>query len=194
MKKYKFVYICSPCKGHDGNREHNITMAQEYCRLTMELWPGIIPIAPHVYFTQFLSDTDKLERRMGMAGGIALLSLCSEIWVFGIDNPSEGMKNEIRYAEDHDIKIVDARDVFRANTPTLMPAAGAASMEAMMPASVSPTLRQSWHDPVINVGEIKLDAIDPAAGPQDPAHALVEQIQKIAGNVTNALRGQGYDV
>lgn len=193
MKRKKFVYICSPCKGHDGNREHNIIMAQEYCRLTMQIWPDVVPLAPHVYFTQFLDDSCKHERIMGMDAGIALLSLCSELWVFGMKNPSEGMKREIEYAREHDIAVIDADDLFRITPPTLMPAAGSIAMSAAMPAT-APVLRHEQYHPGINVGEIKLDAIDPAAGSEDPADALAESIRKIADNVVGALRGTGYDL
>lgn len=50
MKK-KLIYICSPCRGNDGNYEHNIEMAQYYCRTVMHMFPNLLPIAPHVYFT-----------------------------------------------------------------------------------------------------------------------------------------------
>lgn len=71
MKK-KLIYICSPCRGNDGNYEHNIEMAQYYCRTVMHMFPNLLPIAPHVYFTQFLDDSDPCERRMGMVAAEAL--------------------------------------------------------------------------------------------------------------------------
>lgn len=46
MKK-KLIYICSPCRGNDGNYEHNIEMAQYYCRTVMHMFPNLLPIAPH---------------------------------------------------------------------------------------------------------------------------------------------------
>lgn len=93
MKK-KLIYICSPCRGNDGNYEHNIEMAQYYCRTVMHMFPNLLPIAPHVYFTQFLDDSDPCERRMGIVAGMELLEQCSEVWVFGMENPSAGMKAE----------------------------------------------------------------------------------------------------
>jgi hypothetical protein len=109
MRK-RFVYICSPCR---GDIEKNIIKAQGYCREAIELFPDIVPIAPHVYCTQFTDDTKPEERAAGMEIGIALLSMCSEIWVYGIENPSEGMKNEIDYATDHGILIRDAVEVYQ---------------------------------------------------------------------------------
>lgn len=106
----KLVYICSPCR---GDYEKNIQKAQGYCREIMERWPNVLPIAPHVYFTQFLDDTNEAERELGMAAGIALLSMCDEIWVYGMENPSRGMASEIVYATEHAIPIRDAADVYR---------------------------------------------------------------------------------
>lgn len=104
MRK-KLVYICSPCC---GDIEKNIEKAQRYCREAVELWDDVIPIAPHVYFTQFLDDTKPEERAAGMDIGLALLAMCDELWVYGIENPSEGMRNEIEYARQHQIPIGDA--------------------------------------------------------------------------------------
>mgnify|MGYP003194544428 FL=1 len=104
MRK-KLVYICSPCR---GDIEKNIEKAQRYCREAVELWDDVIPIAPHVYFTQFLDDTKQEERAAGMDMGLSLLAMCDELWVYGIENPSEGMRNEIEYAKQHQIPIRDA--------------------------------------------------------------------------------------
>lgn len=106
----RFIYICSPCR---GDMEKNITKAQNYCREAVELFPDVVPIAPHVYCTQFMDDTNPKERALGMELGISLLSMCSEIWVYGIDNPSEGMKAEIEYAKDHGILVRDAVEVYQ---------------------------------------------------------------------------------
>ena len=68
MRK-KLVYICSPCR---GDIEKNIEKAQRYCREAVELWDDVIPIAPHVYFTQFLDDTKQEERAAGIDMGLSL--------------------------------------------------------------------------------------------------------------------------
>lgn len=116
MRK-RFIYICSPCR---GEMEKNIIKAQDYCREAVELFPDVVPIAPHVYCTQFLDDTQPEERDAGMDIGIALLSMCSEIWVYGMENPSEGMKHEIEYATEHGILVRDAVDVYQ-NTGEELP-------------------------------------------------------------------------
>lgn len=100
----KLVYICSPLRGDILN---NLTAAAGYCREIVETWPDVIPIAPHVYFTQFLNDNKPNERSLGMEMGLALLDMCEELWAFGIDNPSEGMKAELEYAKAHGITIRD---------------------------------------------------------------------------------------
>ena len=109
MRK-RLIYICSPLR---GDIEKNIQKAQGYCREAVDLWPDVIPIAPHVYCTQFLDDTIPQEREAGMELGIALLDMCDELWVYGINNPSEGMKKEIAYAKEHGIPVKDAADLYR---------------------------------------------------------------------------------
>jgi len=105
----KLVYICSPCR---GDYEKNITKAQEYCREAISM--GVVPIAPHVYFTQFLNDLYPEERKLGMTAGLELLKLCAEVWVYGMDNPSEGMKAEIELAKELRIPVRDAVEVYQS--------------------------------------------------------------------------------
>lgn len=107
----RLVYICSPYR---GEMEKNIIKAQGYCREAAEHWPDVVPIAPHVYCTQFLNDTIQTERDLGMELGIAMLDMCDELWVYGIQNPSEGMKHEIAYAEANGIPVRDAAEVYRS--------------------------------------------------------------------------------
>lgn len=104
----KIIYICSPCR---GDYEKNIQQAREYCREIMTRWPDVIPIAPHVYFTQFLDDTKPTEQSLGLDAGIALLDMCDELWVYGLDNPSEGMQAEIDYSMENGIKILNGYEM-----------------------------------------------------------------------------------
>lgn len=110
--KNKLAYICSPCR---GDYQKNIENARRYCRAVMKHWPDVLPIAPHIYFTQFLDDTVEEERVRGMAAGIELLARCDEIIVFGLDKPSEGMRHEIEYAKKHAIPIRDAAEIFKSD-------------------------------------------------------------------------------
>lgn len=106
MNKKKMVYICSPCR---GDYEKNIDNAAMYSHQAFAL--GYIPIAPHIYFTRFMDDTNSKERSMAMSAGMQLLHLCDEVWVFGLDNPSEGMRAEIAEAIRSGIPIRDGEQM-----------------------------------------------------------------------------------
>ena len=51
---------------------------------------------------------------MAMDAGLQLLLECSEVWVFGIDNPSEGMKAEIELAKEYGIPVKDGEKILKA--------------------------------------------------------------------------------
>lgn len=87
------VYICSPFA---GDIDANVKAARVYSRFAVEA--GYIPIAPHLLFPQFLNDADPKERQLGLFFGNALMSKCSEVWVFG-KNISSGMEAEIERAK-----------------------------------------------------------------------------------------------
>lgn len=86
------VYICSP---FSGDTEKNIAAARRYSRFAVDT--GYIPVAPHLLFPQFLNDDDPAERDLGLFFGNALMSKCSEVWVFG-NYISSGMAAEIKRA------------------------------------------------------------------------------------------------
>ena len=95
----KYVYICSPYRPEEtGNKERaqalrrNIELARDGCRLAVAL--GYIPIAPHLYFPQFLKDSCEIQRGIGMNAGLEALKHCGSVWVLG-DRISEGMSREI---------------------------------------------------------------------------------------------------
>lgn len=95
MKK---IYVCSPYR---GDVETNIKNVKKYCWLVS--LDGI-PIAPHLYFTQFLDDDYAGDRRKGMEMGMELLKECDEIRVF-TDEVTEGMIDEIKAAKELKIPI-----------------------------------------------------------------------------------------
>ena len=95
----KVVYIASPLA---GDIEGNIERALGYCRLAAE--QDVVPVAPHTIFTQFLADTNPLERKQGMKMGFEMLKRCDELWVFG-ENITAGMRSEITIAAKHGIPI-----------------------------------------------------------------------------------------
>ena len=87
------VFICSP---YAGEVDENIRAARRYSRFAVD--KGYIPIAPHLLFPQFLNDADPNERQLGLFFGDALMSKCSEVWVFG-SRVSAGMETEIKRAK-----------------------------------------------------------------------------------------------
>ena len=87
------VYICSPFA---GDLEKNVVAARTYSRFAVE--QGYIPIAPRLLFPQFLDDSDPKERELGLFFGNAIMSKCSEVWVFG-SHISSGMEAEIKLAK-----------------------------------------------------------------------------------------------
>lgn len=104
----KKIYICSPCR---GDYEKNIDNAATYSGICFRM--GYIPVTPHIYFTRFMDDTNSKERSMAMEAGMQLLLECSEVWVFGLDHPSEGMQAEIALAIRHGIPIRDGEEILK---------------------------------------------------------------------------------
>ena len=90
FRQNQFVYICSPYR--DSPRV-NVMQARQYCKFAVS--KGRIPLAPHLYFPQFLLEID--ERGKAMSMNLELLRLCSEVWVVG-EKITEGMETEIAHA------------------------------------------------------------------------------------------------
>ena len=108
-KKPKKVFICSPFAPRGETREEmqkdmdrNIRIAQKVCRYAA--LEGNVPYAPHLFFTQFLNDGDRLEREYGQVMGLAWLKQCSELRVIG-RRISPGMKREIEKAQEWGIPV-----------------------------------------------------------------------------------------
>lgn len=95
----KKVFICSPFR---GDMEGNARKAAGYCRTAWE--EGVLPVAPHLLFPQFLNEGIEAERQAGLAMGLELLLCCDEVWVFG--EATEGMAAEIAYAAEQGKEII----------------------------------------------------------------------------------------
>jgi len=93
------VYICSP---FSGDVVGNIAAAKRYCRFAVDR--GCIPIAVHLLFPQFMNDSDPEERELALFFGNAIMSKCSEVWVFG-EHISSGMASEIKRARWKNYRI-----------------------------------------------------------------------------------------
>ncbi|MCX4307674.1 MAG: DUF4406 domain-containing protein [Acetatifactor sp.] len=108
--KDKIVYVASP---YAGDIEKNVRYAQDACRAV--LLAGAHPYAPHLYITNILRDDVPEEREQGLKTGLAFLTVCDELWVFG-PRISNGMAGEIAEAKrlgkpirymDLDLKIIE---------------------------------------------------------------------------------------
>lgn len=104
------IYVCSRLA---GDIEKNIEKAKGYARFVAKEC-GEIPIAPHIYFTQFLNDAIPAERAFGTEAGLSLLSDCDELWYFG-DSISRGMVREILAAKEQNIPVRYVSDVEMEN-------------------------------------------------------------------------------
>lgn len=93
------VYIASPFA---GDTEHNIERAKDFCRFAVSR--GVMPLAPHLHYPQFMEDTDSEQRKLGLRFALILLSKCDELWVLG-ERISEGMAIEINKAQRKGIPI-----------------------------------------------------------------------------------------
>lgn len=91
------VYICSRFR---GNIAHNMAMARRYSRFAVDR--GCVPLTPHLWLPQFLSE--ETERDLAISMDLKLLERCDELWACG-DEISEGMAREIAHAEETGIPI-----------------------------------------------------------------------------------------
>ena len=103
----KSVYICSPYRSYQKDPAErareidcNLRLARKGCRIAVER--GFIPVAPHLYFPQFLNEAT--EGDVGIEAGLELLKQCKEVWVLG-RRISDGMADEIQYAKELGIPV-----------------------------------------------------------------------------------------
>ena len=97
----KKVFICS---NYRGDVESNVKNAIYWCKEATN--QGYLPIAPHLYFPQFLDDDIPSERESGITWGIDILNDCDELWVCS-ENISDGMKREIVHAREQGMPIIN---------------------------------------------------------------------------------------
>lgn len=111
MKK---IFICSPLKGSpdcpEGRLQSSqivpghIHLARTLCKAVVS--DIVIPIAPHLYFPQFLDDSNPIQREVGCMFSLALLRECDGVVVYdGCCGISDGMKAEIEEADKLGIKV-----------------------------------------------------------------------------------------
>ena len=106
---HPLIFISSPLSpvsadSAERSRElkANIALAQDAC--TFAAVRGFIPVAPHLYFPQFLDDNKPMERTLGMNMGLELLRKCETLWIVS-PRISYGMSAEIKEAQKHGIPV-----------------------------------------------------------------------------------------
>ena len=109
IRKHKKVFICSPFhpRGDTARQRamdlrHNRQLARLGCEYAV--CQGYLPMAPHLFFPEFLSEQKPEERETGIQFGLEWLSGCDELWVIG-NRITEGMKREIAVAEELGIPV-----------------------------------------------------------------------------------------
>ena len=120
MKERPFVYICSPFRPISPSPKTeltiNISLARDAC--TLACYRGYTPIAPHLYFPQFLRDDMEAERKLGLSIGLQLISRCQELWIVS-RRISVGMSAEIKEAQRAGVRVlVFTADGFRRYSGT----------------------------------------------------------------------------
>lgn len=86
----KIIYVCSPYR---GDLNENVRKAQKACRNVTDC--NNVPIAPHLYFPQFMNE--EIERELALEMNKRLIDVCDVFCVFG-NEISEGMQFELEYA------------------------------------------------------------------------------------------------
>lgn len=92
------VYIISRYRAFtESGMEFNRKMARHFCRqIVLE---GKIPVAPHLFYTQFLDESQEKERQIWLDIGLKELREADEfLLIITGGRISEGMWREIRQA------------------------------------------------------------------------------------------------
>jgi len=91
------IFICSRYSAQtDEEKAHNLKIVKAMCREARN--QGHLPLAPHLYFTQFLEDGIPADREAGMQMGRIWLEECQALWYDADGSMSEGMQGEIALA------------------------------------------------------------------------------------------------
>lgn len=90
------VYIISRYRAFtESGMEFNRRVARYFCRKVVLEWK--IPVAPHLFYTQFLDESQEKERQIGLDIGIKELREADEFLLIIIGGRiSKGMRREIR--------------------------------------------------------------------------------------------------
>lgn len=108
MKK---VFVCSP---YHGDTKKNTEKAAFAAKILSE--SGHMPVAPHLYFPNFLDDNDQYERIRGIELGIEQMKECNLVWLLGT-SITPGMEFELEVAKEIGIPIRMYDDNFKQINP-----------------------------------------------------------------------------
>ena len=104
------VYICSPLRPvstdpilRANELIDNLKLAKDAC--TFAALRGCDPVAPHLFYPQFLDDSDPTEYALGMELGLKVLRSCDELWII-TPRISSGMSAEIKEAQKCGIPVL----------------------------------------------------------------------------------------
>lgn len=91
------VYIISRYSAKTWNeRRFNKEIAKHFCRQIAK--DGKRPVAPHLFYTQFIDDENPEERRLGLDFAIKDLDECDSFLLVIVDGViSSGMRGEIEH-------------------------------------------------------------------------------------------------
>lgn len=81
----------------------NLKLAKDACAFAA--LRGCDPVAPHLFYPQFLDDNDPTERALGMELGLKALRACDELWIIS-PRISNGMSAEIKEAQKCGIRVL----------------------------------------------------------------------------------------
>lgn len=94
-KRPKKVYIISQYRGRTAwDVEFHKKVARHFAKQI--IYENNVPVAPHLFYTQFLDDNKEAERSIGLTCGLLDLMECDEFFLIIVDGViSDGMKEEI---------------------------------------------------------------------------------------------------
>lgn len=99
------TYVCSPLSAPSrAERLANAAKASTYMVFAEREFGGRA-VAPHAYLPYLLDDAVPEERALALEFGLKLLSLCSQLVVYG-SRISSGMKSEIAAADRLGIPVL----------------------------------------------------------------------------------------
>jgi dienelactone hydrolase len=94
----RFVYVCHP---YGDDPAGNAAAMRSICQTITDA--GDIPIAPALYFPQWLDESDPDDRERGLEMACAMVRLCREVRVYG--PVTSGMRREIDAAHEARIPV-----------------------------------------------------------------------------------------